>query len=241
MTTGLIIAARYDSSRLPGKMLLPIGPRPLLGCVVDRVRRVSGGHPIVIATSARETDNPIAEFARSEGLDVYRGAHDDVAGRMLACAQERGFAQFARICGDRPFLDPGLIETLLERLIVDGLDLATNNAKKTFPTGMTTEVISTDALRRALSRTVEPQDREHVTGYFYSHPENFRIFNLEAPDDTWTDVNLALDTADDLARARWMANRLEKPAFTRLEDVIALARAWTAEAGANDIAGASGT
>ena len=106
---------------------------------------------------------------------------------------------------------------------------------------MTTEVISTDALARALSRTEEPQDREHVTRYFYSHPDKFRIFNLEAPDDTWADVNLALDTADDLARARWMANRLEKPVFTRLEDVIALARAWTVKSEAKDEAGASGT
>ena len=226
MTTGLIIAARYNSSRLPGKVLLPIGARPLLGRVVDRVRRVGGGHPIVIATSDRETDDPIADFARGEDVDVFRGALDDVAGRMLACAREHGFARFARICGDRPFLDPGLIETLLERLVADGLDLATNNAKKTFPTGMTTEVIDTQALALALAKTDDPRDREHVTRYFYSHPDDFRIFNLEAVDDSWAGLNLAVDTAEDLERTRWMTARIDTPACAPIEDVVAQARAW---------------
>ena len=226
MSTGLIIAARYNSSRLPGKVLLPIGARPLLGRVLDRVRRVGGGHSIVIATSEQKTDDPIAEFARAEDVDVFRGALDDVAGRMLACAQARGFQRFARICGDRPFLDPGLIKTLLERLVADGLDFATNNAKKTFPTGMTTEVISAQALTLALARTDDPRDREHVTRYFYSHPDDFRIFNLEAADDAWAGLNLAVDTAEDLERTRWITARIDSPAGASIEDVVAQARAW---------------
>jgi spore coat polysaccharide biosynthesis protein SpsF len=74
MTTGLIIFARMGSSRLPGKMLLPIAGRPLLGRVIDRVKCAGGDCPIVVATSTEAADDAIERYARKEGVEVFRGS-----------------------------------------------------------------------------------------------------------------------------------------------------------------------
>jgi spore coat polysaccharide biosynthesis protein SpsF len=225
MNTGLIIFSRFDSTRLPGKALRKVGPNSLLGHVIARSRRVKGNFPIVLATTDRLIDDPLAEFAISEGIEVFRGALDDVAGRAVSCARYFGFDRFVRICGDRPFLDPELIDVLLLKQLKDNLDLATNAAKKTYSAGVATEVVSTSALESALTKTNEVADREHVTRYFYQHPNDFSIFNIEATDERYADVNLAIDTELDLHRAEWIMERLNDPVLASLDEVVSLALA----------------
>ena len=233
MTTGLIIFARMGSTRLPGKMLRPIVGRPLLGRVIDRARRVGGSCPIVVATSTEAGDDAIERFARGEGVDVFRGSHHDVAARALGCCEVHGFERFARICGDRPFLPWELIDALRATAEQDDLDLATNMAEKTYPSGTTTEIVATRALRRVLERTFDRQDREHLTRYIYAKPEEFRIVNRSSGQPGWQRLNLAVDDQSDIERTEWIVARLgPEPEQARLEQVIALASEW---AGAKEI------
>lgn len=231
MLTGIVVLARMDSRRLPGKALVPIAGRPLLGHVLDRARRVESPAVVVVATSARELDDPIARFAEVEGAALYRGSADDVAGRCLGCAGDFGFGRFVRLCGDSPFVPPELVDALLELQAATGADVATNVSPRSYPPGASVEVVRVDALRRALEQTRDPEDREHVTRYFYAHPDRFRIENRSAPED-WAaqGLRLAVDDGPDLERARWIAERLAADARRgTLEEVVELARKWDAE------------
>ncbi len=223
----LVVFARHDSRRLPGKVLMDIGGRAMLGRVIDRLRLVRGGGPIVVATSARALDDPVAAYAESEDVGAFRGAAENVAARALACAEANGFTCFVRISGDSPFIDPEIVARLIERHLTLDLDLATNVWPRSFPAGASAEVISTQAMRRACAEMDDDEESEHVTRYFYRHPDAFRIFNLSAPDDRYAGVRLAVDDGDDLERATWIAERLEDPAeAAQLDDIVALARAW---------------
>ena len=113
---------------------------------------------------------PSRALRAQKGSDAFRGAHDDVAARALACCEAFGFMRFARICGDRPFLPWELIEELIEMAEQQDLDLASNVVEKTYPTGTTTEIVATRALRRVLERTSDAEDREHLTRYIYANP-----------------------------------------------------------------------
>jgi len=240
--SALLVFARHDSRRLPGKVLMEIGGRPMLGRVIDRLRLVPGARPIVVATSDRPLDDPVAAYAEGEGVGVFRGAAEDVAARALACAEANGLASFARISGDSPFIDPGLVARLIALREAKGLDLATNVFPRSFPAGTSVEVLTSAALRRACAKMTEADDREHVTRYIYRNPDQFRICNFAAADPGYARIGLAVDSPADLARAIWIAEHVHGPVEeASLEDVVALAAAWEApgQAGANPEASTS--
>src|SRR5690348_3307202 len=68
-----IIQARMGSHRLPGKVLLPLGARPVLAWVV-RAAQLSGvAEQVVVATSVDGGDDPVAELGAELGIPVVRG------------------------------------------------------------------------------------------------------------------------------------------------------------------------
>lgn len=225
--TGLIIFARFDSTRLPGKILMDLAGRPLLGRVLDRARHVKGRHKIVIATSDRDIDDPIVRFADDEGIAVFRGSINDVAGRALACCKTFGFDQFSRICADRPFLPPELIDRALTLQQEQNLDLATNALEKSYPSGTMTEVVTRGAMQRVCDEANAADDLEHVTKFIYTNAENFRVANFSSGHPDWAHMNLSVDTQGDVDRTNWMFGQLgAHPEQTPIEVVIALAQKW---------------
>ena len=228
MSVGAIVFARMRSSRLPGKALLPIGEQPLLGLVLRRARRAKNIAAVVVATSTDASDDAVEAFAHEAGAPVFRGPLENVAARALGCAREFGFDAFARICGDRPFLEPEHIDVSIERLVDAPLavDLVTNTLDGPVPPGLTTEVVRTDALARALSYTSDPQDLEHVTKYFYGHADRFHVVSGAHVPASLRGLRFVVDTSEDLQRARFIVERLENPAMATLPEIAALARVW---------------
>ena len=222
--SGLIILARMDSRRLPGKALKMLGNRPLLGHVIERAHRTHRVDEIVVATTDRPIDDPIAAYVRALDISLFRGPTSDVATRCLACARAHTFDRFARVCGDSPFFDPDLVAELIRLHESGHFDVATNVARRTFPTGASAEVISTDALERLVDLTHDPTDREHVTPFFYRNPDLFRIVNIVAPFDRYSRLRLAVDDASDAVRTEWMLGQLaERATEASLDELMALA------------------
>jgi spore coat polysaccharide biosynthesis protein SpsF (cytidylyltransferase family) len=228
VSIGGIVFARMNSSRLPGKALLPIGEQPLLGWVLRRAARAKGPAQVVVATSTDPSDDQLVAFVRSAGVPVYRGALENVAARALGCAREFGFIAFVRICGDRLFLEPTHIEAAIARFIESAgeVDVVTNTFAGTVPPGLTTEVVRTEALANMLEQTSDPQDLEHVTRYFYAHAGQFRITTGGTVPSALNGLRFVVDTSEDLERARYIVARLADPARAPIAQVAALARAW---------------
>ena len=208
---------------------MPISGRPLLARVLDRLRPVEDEFPIFVATSERPVDDPIADFATQQNVTVFRGATDDVAGRILACARAHDITRLVRVSGDSPFMDPMLCRELAAAHIAGEEDLVTNVSPRSYPKGLSVEVVSTTALARAAAAMQDTSDREHVTPFMYRHPEMFSIRNHPAPNDD-SDVTLTVDTPHDHARACAIAAQLDAhKGMASLEDIIGMARAWDRE------------
>ena len=103
---GAIIFSRIASQRLPGKSLIEIHCRPLLGREIDSANMINNVDHIIIATSENSEDDTIVEFANSEGVEIFRGDSDDVASTALESCVFFKIDKFARICGDWPFFRP---------------------------------------------------------------------------------------------------------------------------------------
>jgi spore coat polysaccharide biosynthesis protein SpsF (cytidylyltransferase family) len=229
MRAGAIVFARLSSRRLPGKALLPIGGRPLLARVLERTALVHGLAQIVVATSTDPSDDALEAFGRDAGVAIYRGPLDNVVSRAVACAREFGLDAFARVCGDRVFLEPTDIETALQQLGADDtVDLVTNTLEGNVPAGLTTEIVRTGALADVLAQTSDPQDLEHLTRYFYRHADRFRIVSAAGVPPALHGVRFVVDTPEDLERARHVVSQLDDPARAPLTHIATLARAWDA-------------
>ena len=67
-----IIQARMGSTRLPGKMLMPLLGRPVIAWTVERVRMAKLVDEVVVATSDSTGDDRLAEWCQDNGISVFR-------------------------------------------------------------------------------------------------------------------------------------------------------------------------
>jgi spore coat polysaccharide biosynthesis protein SpsF len=200
VSVGLIIFSRLDSRRLPGKALLPVAGKPLLGRVIERASLIANIQKMVVATSDRPVDDEIATYAQTQGVEVFRGDAEDVRSRAIACCEKYKLSFFGRICGDSPMLSPGLWSEALDLAASQEYDLVTNTFPRSFPVGMSVEVFSVAALRQSQKVSKEIIAMEHIGHSFYSAPDQFKIKNLSCNEGDYSDAHIAVDTQEDLNR-----------------------------------------
>lgn len=213
MKVGVVVLSRYSSSRLPGKALMEINNKPILMFIIERLGQVFEKSHLIIATSTYESDNPIADFANAHGIDCYRGSLENVSERFLEAAEKKGFDYVIRINGDNIFLDIPTLKEMLDILSEKPVDFLSNVKDRTFPKGMSIEIVNVNFYREKLPDIESnSQYREHVTLYFYENLDqgNFYFFyNLKYPQ--LAGMQLALDTKDDLIRTENIIRHFDKP------------------------------
>jgi spore coat polysaccharide biosynthesis protein SpsF len=150
-----------------------------------------------------------------------------VLGRGIACAEAFKLDALGRICGDSPFIAPALIDDMIDVHREANAEVTTNLHPRTFPAGMSFEIIGNRALQRLGRLVTDPYDREHMTPFIYEHPGKFRIHNVSSGIEGSEKMPLTVDSADDLVQANWLMRRLrENGQDVTLENVLALAREW---------------
>ncbi|GAB6038236.1 hypothetical protein JCM15519_27950 [Fundidesulfovibrio butyratiphilus] len=195
-----IVQARMSSRRFPGKVLAPFLGKPLLARVVERLRAFDAALPVVVATSDQASDDPLALFAASLGAAVTRGPLEDVLGRFMLALDRHPCRAFFRVCADSPVLDPALFAWAAEVFAHEPCDLVTNVLPRTYPPGRSVELVRTETFRAVERAASLPEEREHVTKYFYANAGRFRIVSIANPEPAPRGFSLAVDEPGDLAR-----------------------------------------
>jgi glutamate-1-semialdehyde 2,1-aminomutase len=177
MTTLAIVQARTSSSRLPGKVLLPLQGVPLIVFQLERVSRCNQIDRLVLATSSDPSDDALADQVAQAGVTVFRGDLNDVLERFRACAAHERASVVVRLTGDCPLADPALIDELVEAFHNGEWDYLANCADEhqlTVPDGFDAEVFKADVLERAAAEARLPSEREHVTPWMRSPAAGLR-------------------------------------------------------------------
>lgn len=218
-----VIQARHSSTRLPGKVLRPLGGRSVLGWVIRAAAAVDGIDRVVVATSTGADDDPVADDARSNGADVVRGPLDDVLDRFLLVAAAYPTDAVVRLTADCPLHDPALIGQLVALWRArPELDYVSTTLVRTLPRGFDAELVRTAVLAEQAQRPEGPH-REHVTCGVYGSPERYACTGLVVapPAD---DLRVTLDTDQDWKLLEALVAELGDRAPTWRE-VVALLRA----------------
>jgi len=224
MKTAAIIQARMRSTRLPGKVLLPILGRPMLELMIERLRRVSALDEIIVATTVDPTCNPIEDLAQHLGVACYRGSEDDVLDRVLRAARAFHVDLIVEVTGDCPLIDPETITGVIRCFNSNQVDYCSNILERTYPRGMDVQVFPVAVLAEVAEITKDPADREHVSLYIYQHPERYRLLNMASGlQPEAADLRLTVDTPGDFDLVSRVFERLypRNPAFG-LADILAL-------------------
>ena len=193
-----VIQARMGSSRLPGKMLKTIGDKTTIQHVLRQVGRATTIDHIVLATTTESIDDELASAARKEGVEVFRGAVDDVLDRYYQAALPHEPDAVVRITGDCPFIDPELIDLVVNRFKSNSdVDYVSNVHPATYPDGMDVEVISFSTLSQLWSSANLSSEREHVTLGAWQNPDVYKV-DVVRNDEDDSDLRLTLDEPEDL-------------------------------------------
>jgi spore coat polysaccharide biosynthesis protein SpsF (cytidylyltransferase family) len=175
-----IIQARMGSTRLPGKVLMDLAGKTVLARVVSRLRRAERVDEIVVATTDSLADDAIVPECHQLKVEYFRGSENDVLDRYYQTARVCAAGAVVRITSDCPVIDPQLVDETIRLLQQQGGDYCSNVLPRTYPRGLDTEVFTVAALEQAWREARDPSEREHVTPYFYRHPELFRLVSLDA-------------------------------------------------------------
>ena len=198
MHIGVIIQARMGSTRLPGKVMLEISGKTVLGHVIERVKQSKKIDIIIIATTDDICDDLIETESLKYGVSIFRGSEQNVLERYYLAAKENKLDVIVRITSDCPVIDPFIIDNLIVKFLEENYDMVSNTGsdyrKRTIPPGLDVEVFSFASLEEAYLKADQIYQLEHVTPYIYEHCQ--RLY-FQREDEDFSQLRLTLDTRED--------------------------------------------
>lgn len=220
-----LIQARMSSTRLPGKVLMPVLEKPLLAYTLDRMGLAREVDAVAVATSVNPADDAIAAYCKTRGTACWRGSEEDVLDRFAMATRSEKADAVVRVTADCPLIDPAVVDRVVRFYKEAGgrYVYVSNVLERTYPRGLDCEVFSAQALEQAAREASMDTEREHVTPFFYKNPKRFAIANVANIGKSVSSERWTVDTAEDFELIRRILEALapSNPRFG-FADVLAL-------------------
>ncbi len=215
-----ILQARVSSTRLPGKVLMDLGGRPLLSFLLERLKSSKLIDKIVIATTENVEDNKIEEIGLRAEIDVIRGSENDVLGRFVKAQENIKADTIVRITGDCPLIDSEVIDKTILEFRVNKYDYLSNCNPPSYPDGLDVEVFTRKSLLQANQYAFELIDREHVTMWI-KNSDSFKK-GFISNDINLSHLRLTVDEPEDLELIRYIVNHFNNNSSFSFKDIVLL-------------------
>lgn len=210
------------SSRLPGKVLMPLAGKPALGRMIDRIKPCKYIDEIVVCTTINKKDDQIVSFCKINKVTYYRGSEKNVLKRILEGAKKAKAQTIVVLTGDCPLIDFRHINRAIKFFFKGKYDYVSNAYKRSYPDGFDTQVLKVSALEKADKSTNDPIDRVHPTYFIFRNPDIFKLGNIMAKGKMyWPDLGVTLDEKDDYKLINIIfENLLRKNRLFSAKDVV---------------------
>lgn len=175
-----VIQARTGSTRLPGKIMLPLLDKTILAHMVERVLAAELAGIVVVATTTDPADDVIVEMCHQEGFNCFRGHPTDLLDRHYQAGREYNADAVVKIPSDVVLIDPQVINKVIGVYLdnVGVYDFVSNLHPETYPDGYDVEIMSMAALEAAWREATRDFEREHTTPFIWENPDRFRCHNV---------------------------------------------------------------
>jgi glutamate-1-semialdehyde 2,1-aminomutase len=222
MKTVAIVQARVGSVRLPKKVLASIGGQTAIELLLTRLSRSKLIDHIVIAVADEPGNGDLLDVLAAAGFEHYVGSKDNVLKRFVDASVQFKADVVVRVTGDCPFIDPEVVDRVIELRSARDLDYASNASPPTYPDGLDVEVLTSRALQVAGNLATELFDLEHVTPFLRRHAQ-FTKGNV-ANDEDLSGIRLTLDEQADLDALRLVYQGLGSRNDFTLKDISRLSK-----------------
>jgi spore coat polysaccharide biosynthesis protein SpsF len=220
----VVVQARTSSTRLPGKVLMPLAGKPLLVRMLERMAFVRAASEVCVATTVEPADDPVAGLAGQADVRCVRGHATDLLDRHVQAARLCDADAVVKVPSDCPLIDPAVVDRVIGAFVDDPTyDYVSNLHPATWPDGYDVEVISRAAIETAHREAVRPHEREHTTPFLWDRPERFRVKNVTWDRDLQMSHRLTIDYPEDyeLIRTVFEALHREGAAPFGLDEILA--------------------
>lgn len=191
------------SSRLPGKVLMEAGGKPMLQILIERLQCARSLDLIIVATTQNRTDDPIVSLCEQMGVCCFRGSEENVLERVCGAVQTYGGDTLVEITGDCPLVAPWQVDHAVELFKAHQFEthyVSNGSPGGNAPQGMNVQVFQTSDLLGVLNDCPDSMDREHVSYRFYRAESGDRYrpkyINYESPlgrPDIWVTLDYLED------------------------------------------------
>jgi len=193
MSTATVqIQARLGSTRLPGKVLYPLGTKRVLGLVVERARNAEKVEQIVLTVGDNSENDAIREWCDRNNIIYDTATEENLLKRHLQAAVSGQSDPIIRITGDCPFVPPSEIDRVIQKHETNDARYTTNVTDE-MPTGTAVDVID-----RAVLEELDELGDTHPVIRLRDYPEKWDT--AFTPKEQWTkygDTHIAVDTPND--------------------------------------------
>ena len=113
---------------------------------------------------------------------------------------------FIRISADSPLIDSKIVDLIYNKYEkLKNYDIVTNCLIRTFPKGLSVEMINSSTFSDNYKNVKKSKHKEHITSYFYDNKKKFKIFNLTT-NKKYKLKKYALDNHNDLVKIKKYLN-----------------------------------
>ena len=183
----LIIQARMGSSRLPGKSLMDLAGAPLVGRILERVKRCRAVDDIVLAIPDTPEDRILFSLGEDYDVKVFAGSENDLVERYYQAALSSNAQIVGRLPADNATPEPAEIDRIVNFHLSLGYRGFSSNlstiGNSEYPDGIGAEIFDFSLLEEARARHDDPRKREHVHLNFFDYGSG------KAIDDQWCPIN----------------------------------------------------
>lgn len=195
----VIIQARMNSTRLPGKLAMYLFGKPLLIRVIERINIAKSVDDIVVATSQNPLDDVTEKIVNNYYSDIvhcFRGSEENVLERVYFAALKYNADIVVRVTADNPLTDGRFIDELVDELISNELDYCAFH-RDSIPLGSGVEVFTFNSLKMAFFNAERSYDKEHVTPYIINHSQKVKFKESPKHRFSRTDISVTVDELKD--------------------------------------------
>ncbi len=176
----IVVQARMTSTRLPGKVLMPILGKSLLYRMIERLQMIRHKATIVIAIPEEKADDVIEQEAAEMNIPCFRGSLNNLLDRHYQAGLKYNADIVLKIPSDCPLIDPRIIDQILDFYFEhEGeYDFVSNLHPATTPDGNDVEIMTMACIEKAWKEAQRPMELEHTTPYIWENPDKFRMANV---------------------------------------------------------------